>query len=186
MARKKSAINKRIEMTGNVCKISDTGDLSFAPSFRQFIYVAIFIIAIPVIGPLFEHSGIIVLILVPAGLLIGVLQWACQPKILISPAPRLIVCKKWFKTRHFAFNAVSAVDVCLDRREYTWSAHLVDRRKRIVETSAKVEIVLENGHIVLGSISGGDAEQKALGLAQTISNVIGVPVTNTGFSSKYL
>ncbi len=177
----KNSVNKRVEMTGNFCKIADNGDLSFTPSFRQFVYVLIFVIAIPVIGQFIKYSGIIILILIAAGLLFGLFRWACQPKIRFSPAFRIIAWKKWFKTLHFPFNAVSAVDVCLDRREYAWSAHLVDRRKRIVEMTATLEIVLENRHIVLGNISGGDAKQKAFLLAQTISNMIGVPITYTGF-----
>ena len=179
-------MKSKVELTDNICKVSKNGDFSFTPTARQFTFLLLVAIVLLALGLVVKQLLPATAILIFAIIIACSLRWASQPKTLISLTSSMIVWSKWFHKLQYPFKNVSSVNVFLDRREYAWSTHFVDRRKNIVEMNAKLEIILENRRLFIGHISGENAEVRALSLAKSLAKAIGAPVSNTGYISRYL
>ena len=173
------------ELDGATFRIARNGDLSFGPSSRNLNYL--FLIAAGLLIVWLAVKQVMAMGAVVSAILTAVIlsRWANQPRVQITSASGMITWRRWFRRRQYPFSVVSKVNVFLDRREYAWSTHLVDRRKNAVELHARLELVTRAETFPLGCTSGESAEERSFLIAQALSKTIGVALTGTGFASKF-
>jgi len=182
---KTKSYENKIELAGSVCRIAKNGDLFIAPASRDLIYLLLTAAGLLWIRVWVRDLGIIAAAFLLMSIVVVLMRWVNQPKVQITPVFGMIEWRRWFQRRRCPFGDVSGLNVCLNRRVYAWSAHLVDRRKKVVELNARLELATrKNERLFLGSINGEYAEERALLLAQSIARVIGAPVNSMGNTSK--
>ena len=173
-----------IEMTGNTCQITSNGDVYIRPSSRNFIFLLIIIAGALAVGLWLRVLVPASLALVFVSAIVLLLTWANQQKTQFSQASSTITRRRWFHRHHNSFGDVLEVSVCLERIEYAWSAHLVNF-KNVVEVQAILELVLkDHRRLYLGRIAGKRATEQASELAQTLSDLMSVPVSHFGYDPR--
>jgi hypothetical protein len=175
-------IKNIIALDRAVCLIADNGDLLIRPHTLRYFSSLVLEGAALVVAWMWirDFFGAIAILLL-AGSTVVLVRMGSQPKVRIENGTGTIAWRRWFWKRRYSIGDVVYVEVLLDKKVYAWSAHLVDRRKKVQELKAILTLNLKDGScLYLGQISGEHAERFGLPLAQTIADAIGVPVNQVG------
>jgi hypothetical protein len=193
----RQGLRSGIQMDGAYCQVAGNGDMLIRPhTIRNFIVLALVgagLACVANLGFWFYSpwgatlhqitwiwiKGLFALTVMQlVGAVMVLFRSLGQPKIQVQGKPREIKWKRWFRNRRYSFERVSCVKVLF----YESSNISIHRTytQRTAKPVSEIELVLEDGSwILLGRLSGRNAESRALSIAQLIADTIGVPVRKT-------
>jgi hypothetical protein len=176
------AMRRIIALNEANCLVDDKGDVIIRLPAFYYIYLFVSAAAVLVFTWIWIRGVFSLIIILSMAETISAIVWlGSWPYLKIDKGAGMIAWLRWYRKRNFSIGDTSELEINFEKKIYAWSAHLVDRNKKVLELKVVLTLCLKDGsRLYLGKVTGENSESRALSIAQAISNAIGVPVNKVG------